>query len=155
MAEVTDDFADNLRAVRGEFQNTKGGRIGNRILAHVFSTFFPILLIVCLVLVSELSWPLEKDAWLFIGFAVLTLGVGIILHRAINCRYVFDDEGIQAYRANGQVKEAIRWADLTKINYFESRGIRSFVLITNDGPMQLEFYKSLSEAIAELEKKKG
>ncbi|MDA9764901.1 hypothetical protein N9C83_06000, partial [Opitutales bacterium] len=103
MAEVTDDFADNLRAVRGEFQNTKGGRIGNRILAHVFSTFFPILLIVCLVLVSELSWPLEKDAWLFIGFAVLTLGVGIILHRAINCRYVFDDEGIQAYRANGQV----------------------------------------------------
>ncbi len=155
MAEVTDDFADSLRAVRGEFQNTKGGRIGNRVLAHVFSTFFPILLMVCLVLVSELSWPLKSDAWLFIGFAILTLGVGIILQRAINCRYVFDDEGISAYRSNGQLKESIRWTELTKINYFESRGIRSFVLITNDSSMQLEFYKSLSEAISDIEKSKG
>ena len=151
MAELTDDFVASFKAIRGEFENTKGGRIGNRVLAHVFSTLFPILLIVCLFLVSGISWPMESEAWLFICFACLTLIVGIILHRAINCRYVFDEQGIKAYRGNGQLKQAIRWDELTKINYFESRGIRSFILITSEGSMQLEYYKSLSEAIAEME----
>jgi len=154
MAEVTEDFAASLKAVRGEFQNTKGGRIGNRILAHVFSTFFPVVFLVYLFFVSGVAWPLSSEAWLFIVFSLMTFVVGVFFHRTINSRYVFDDEGIQEYRGNGQFKQSIRWDDLQKIEFRESRGIRTFTLVTNQQPMQVEFYKSLNEAIAEIEKAK-
>ena len=151
MAEVSDDFAASLKAVRGEFENTKGGRIGNRVLAHIFSSVFPAIFVSYLLFVEGVSWPLSSEGWLFIGFSLVTLGVGIILHRSINSRYVFSDEGIQEYRGTGQLKQTIQWTDLKKIEFRESRGIRTFTLIAEGTSMQLEFYKSLSEAIAEIE----
>ena len=154
MAEVSDDFMASLKAVRGKFQNTRGGRIGNRVLAHVFSTLFPIVFVGYLIFWSGVSWPLSSESWLFIAFAFVTLVVGIILHRTINSRYLFDENGIQEFRSNGQLKQTILWGDLTKIEYRESREIRSFTLKTSDGSMHLEFYKGLSEAIAEIEKSK-
>ena len=144
----------SLKAVRGEFQNTKGGRIGNLVLAHVFSTLFPLVFVGCLVFWSGIAWPLASESWLFIVFAIATLVMGIIMHRIINSRYVFSDDGVQEFRGNGQLKQTVLWADLKKIEYRESRGIRTFTLIGKDGAMQLEFYKSLSEAIAEIEKAK-
>lgn len=155
MAEVSDDFLASLKTVRGEFQNTKGGRIGNRVLAHVFSTLFPIVFVTYLVFVTGLSWPLPNEAWLFIGFAIVTLVVGVILHGIINSSYVFDDEGVQEIRGNGQLKQRVRWADLTKVEFRESRGIRTFTLKTADTSMQVEFYRSLVEAIAEVEERSG
>ena len=154
MAEVSDDFAESLKAVRGEFENTKGGRIGNRVLAHVFSSVFPAIFICYLLFVQGVSWPLPSEGWLFIGFSILTLSVGIILHRTINSRYVFTDGGIQEFRGTGQLKQTIQWSDLQKIEFRESRGIRTFTLVADGASMQLEFYKSLSEAIAEVEKRK-
>lgn len=154
MAEVTDDFVESLRAVRGEFQNTKGGRIGNRILAHVFSTFFPIVFISYLVFFSGFAWPLSSEGWLFIVFSIMTLVVGVFFHRTINRRFVFDDEGIQEFSGSGQLKQSVSWEELKKIEYRESRGIRTFTMVAENKAMQLEFYKSLSEAIAKIEKAK-
>ena len=154
MAEVTDDFVESLKAVRGEFQNTKGGRIGNRVLAHVFSTFFPVVFISYLVFFSKMKWPLPSEGWLIIVFAVMTLVVGLFFHRTINRSYIFDDEGIQELSGKGQLKQTVAWNDLRKIEFRESRGIRTFTMITDDRAMQVEFYKSLSEAIAKIEKAK-
>lgn len=151
MAEVSEDFVDSLKAVRGAFQNTKGGRIGNRILAHVFSTLFPLVFIGYLIFWSGVSWPLSGESWLFIVFAILTCGVGIVLHRTINSRYVFGEEGIEEFRGNGLLKNSIRWQDLTKVEYRESRGIRSFTLETQNNSMHLELYKGLSEALTAIE----
>ena len=151
MAEVSDDFVNSLKAVRGEFQNTKAGTIGNRILAHVFSTLFPIAFVGFLLFWSGINWPLSSESWLFIVFAILTFFVGLALHRSINSRYVFDEDGIQEFRGSGKLKVSIRWDELSKVEYRESRGIKSFTLVTDSSSLHLEFYKSLSEEIGRIE----
>ena len=155
MAEVTDDFVAHLRAVRGTFENTRGGQIGNRVLAHVFSTFFPIVFISYLIFFSKIQWPLSSEGWLFVLFSMLTFGVGLYFHKTINSRFVFDDDGVQEYLSNGRLKQSIQWSELTKIEYRESRGIRNFTFKTSTESMVVEFYKSLSDAIAEMEKTKS
>jgi hypothetical protein len=151
MAEVSDDFVASLKAVRGEFQNTRAGGIGNRILAHVFSTLFPIVFVGFLIFWSGLEWPLTSENWLFVVFSILTCLVGIMLHRTINSRYVFDEDGVQEFRGSGNLKQTIRWDELAKVEYRESRGIKSFTLITEKSSMHLEYYQSLSEEIAKVE----
>ncbi len=151
MAEVTEDFLASLRSVRGEFENTKGGKIGNRVLAHIFSTVFPLFFLVYFVFWSKPSWPLASEQWLFLGIALITLLMGLFIHRSINSRFVFDDEGVQEWRGGRVLKGAIAWTDLKRVEFRESRGIRTFMLVSDEGVMQLEYYKSLSEAIARLE----
>ena len=151
MAEVTEDFVNTLKSVRGEFQNSKGGRIGNRVLAHVFSTVFPVFFFGYLILWGDLQWPPTSEHWLFLVFGTAALFVGMVIHRTINNRYIFDDDGIREYRQNGQLKASIRWNELVRIEYRESRGIKSFSLITESGVMHLELYKSLNDALRRLE----
>ena len=81
MAEVTDDFLASLRRVRGEFENTRGGKIGNRVLAHVFSTLFPLFFLVYFVFWSRPGWPLTSEQWLFLGIALVTFMMGLFIHR--------------------------------------------------------------------------
>ncbi len=150
MAEVTDDFLASLRRVRGEFENTRGGKIGNRVLAHVFSTLFPLFFLVYYVFWSRPGWPLTSEQWLFLGIALVTFMMGLFIHRSINSRFVFDDEGVQEWRGNTRLNGAIAWKDLKRVDFRESRGIRTFTLVSDNGSIQLEYYKSLSEAIADL-----
>jgi hypothetical protein len=152
MAEVTEGFVNNLKAVRGEFQNTKVGRIGNRILAHVFSTIFPLLFIGILIFGKRLEWPPNSENWLFIVFTILAFAMGLVFHRSINSRYLFDDDGVREYRGNGKLKETILWNDLVKVEFRESRNIKTFTLKTQSNAIQLEYYKSLGEALARIEK---
>jgi len=151
MAEVTDDFVNNLKAVRGEFENTRVGRIGNRILAHLFSTLFPIVFVGFLFFLPEVSWPFSSESWLFVVFAILTFFVGMALHRRINSHYLFDEDGVREFRGSGKLNASIRWEELVKVEYRESRGIKSFTLVTESDSMHLELYKSLSEEIARME----
>ncbi|MCZ6672222.1 MAG: hypothetical protein O7C75_04705 [Verrucomicrobia bacterium] len=150
MAELSEDYVETLKNIRGEFENTKVGRIGNRVLAHVFSTVFPILLLGYLILWSEPQWPLRGEQWLFIVFALATLGTGLALHRSINSRYIFDDDGVREIGGKGKLKESISWEDLARVDYRESRGIKSFTFKGKGTTMHVEFYKSLSEAFAQV-----
>ena len=77
-------------------------------LAHVFSTLFPLVFVSCLVFWSGIAWPLASESWLFIVFAIATMVMGIIMHRIINSRYVFSDDGVQEFRGNGQLKQTVR-----------------------------------------------
>ena len=151
MAELDEDFLETLKGLRGEFENTRGGRIGNRVLAHIFSTLFPIFFLLYLILWTDMQWPLQSEQWLILSFAVATLVMGFFIHRSINSRFVFDDEGIKEYRQNGGLKGAIRWTELVRVEFRESRGIKSFLFKTKDSILQLEFYKSISDAMASAE----
>ncbi|MDA0349656.1 MAG: hypothetical protein O3C43_20870 [Verrucomicrobia bacterium] len=151
MAQVTEDFLRSLRSVRGEFENTKGGKIGNRILAHIFSTLFPVFFLGFFVFWAELGCPLSGDQWLLLVGALASFVVGILVHRTINSRYVFNEEGVEEWRGSGTLKQAIAWSDLNHVDYRESRGIKSFTLKSNKASMHLEFYKGLSEALARIE----
>lgn len=152
MAEVTEDFLIRLRSVRGEFENTRGGNIGNRVLAHIFSTVFPLFFLVYFMVWSEPSWPLASEQWLFIGIALISFLMGLFIHRTINSRFVFDDEGVQEWRGETKLKAEIAWSDLKRVDFRESRGIKTFTLVSDERSIQLEYYKSLSEAIADVGK---
>ena len=108
MAELSDDYVKVLTRVRGEFENTKGGKIGNRILAHVFSSLFPVILLSYFIFWSNPQWPLRGEQSLFVVMAGLTFGMGLALHRSINSKYVFNEEGVEEYRATGKLKQLIR-----------------------------------------------
>jgi hypothetical protein len=150
MAQVTEDFLQNLRSVRGEFENTTGGKLGNRILAHVFSTLFPVFFLTFLVFWTEPDWPLSSDQWLMVGGSLATLVAGIFIHRTINSRYVFNEEGVQEWSGRGTLRQSIAWSDLLRVDYRESRGIKHLILKSATGIIQVEFYKSLSESLAEV-----
>lgn len=150
MAEVTEDFLIRLRSVRGEFENTQGGKIGNRVLAHIFSTVFPLFFLGYFVFWSEPAWPLASEQWLFLGIALISFLMGLFIHRTINSRFVFDDEGVQEWRGEKMLKAEIAWSDLKRVDFRESRGIKTFTLVSDEGSIQLEYYKSLSEAIADV-----
>ena len=151
MAQVTDDFLRTLRSVRGEFENTKGGKIGNRILAHIFLTLFPVFFFGFFIFWAKPGWPFSNDKWLLLAGAIASIVVGVFIHRAINSRYVFNEEGVEEWRGSGTLKRSIAWSDLNHVDYRESRGIKSFTLKSNKASMHLEFYKGLSEALARIE----
>ena len=151
MAQVTEDFLQSFCRVRGEFENTKGGKIGNRVLAHIFSTLFPVFFVGFFIFWAEPDWPLSSEGWLLLVGALATFIVGIFIHRAINSRYIFNEEGVEEWSESGTLKLAIAWSDLLHVDYSESRGIKSFTLKSNSASMHLEFYKGLSEALARME----
>lgn len=147
MAEVSEEFYQKLRNLRGEFENSRGGKIGNRFLAHVFSTVFPILFLGFLFFWSDFAWPFSAEQWLFLAFALITLATGLFFHRTINSRYLFDDEGVREFAANGKLRHFVPWDQLQKIEYRESRSIKTFTLIAEGEQLRLELYKSLTRAL--------
>ena len=149
MAEISDDFLQGLKAVRGEFENSKLGKIGNRILAHVFSTFFPVALFGYLFFFDDPSWPPTRDQWPIVLFGTLTLGVGVLLHRIINSRYVFDNEGVSEFASNGRLKMRLFWADIERVDFLEIRGGKSLLFRSKTDTLRIEYYKSLAEAVSE------
>ena len=149
---MEEDFLLRLKALRGEFENSRIGRIGNQVLAHVFSAIFPICFLGYLFFFTDLNWPLAIEQWLFLVLAFATLVMGLMIQRSINSRYVFDDEGIKEYRANDQLRTSIKWSELQRVEYRECRGIKTFLFITEHSALQLEFYKSISEALSIAEK---
>ena len=148
MAELDPGFLESLKNLRGEFQNSKGGRIGNRVLAHIFSTLFPGFFLLFFLFGAELHWPLAKDQWLYLSFAFVSLMVGVFIHRSINSHFIFDDEGIKELRPDGRLKQQVRWKEISQVDFRESRGIKTFLIKSNDSVMQVEYYKSISDAIA-------